>query len=204
MPLGTLTHDVTVNQYAFDPALANNSARDVTTVEASADVTVTATPLNFGQELGWFVQVNNIGPTPAADTVVTLTLPIGTALAASAESIPAGRCQSAGRIVTCSFGTLATSDTVSVVADIVALSAGTYTLLADAESSSPDPNLANNHAQSTVTATSASKPPSSDPVASAAGCGCALGPSGVGTGPLFGLVALALAALRVRRRVAGS
>jgi uncharacterized repeat protein (TIGR01451 family) len=198
VPLGTVTHDATVTQYAFDPALANNSARDVTMIEASADVTVTATPLNFGQELGWFVNVDDVGPTPATDTVVTLTLPAGTALATSAESIPAGHCQSAGQIVTCSFGTLAASDTVSVVADIVAESAGTYTLLADAESSSPDPNLANNHAQSTVTATSASKLPSSDPVASAAGCGCAVGPSGAGAGPLFVLGVLALTALKGR------
>jgi uncharacterized repeat protein (TIGR01451 family) len=168
-------------------------------VQEAADVSVTATPLNYGQELGWLLTIHNAGPTSASDTVVTLTLPAGTAFAGDVQPVQSGHCEISGRIATCALGTLKASATITIGANIVAESAGTYTLQADAQSPSPDPNLANNHAESTVTAKSASQLPPSQPGPTGTGCACTIGRSGRAIGLPLVLTVLALAALTRRR-----
>jgi endoglucanase len=153
-----------------DPHPANDQATAVVTVAepppppppASADVRIAAfgvdTPApEVGSAFGVDFVVENLGGDTAATVALRLPLPAGVEwVSGASECAP-----SAGEVV-CSFGDLAAwaSRTRSVYLRPTA--AGSLTLGASAESSTADPDSANNAAAVTVEVGDAPPPPSGD------------------------------------------
>ena len=104
----TLTNSVTIASDNCLPDQGTTSTTTNTTVESSADLSITKTgdpdPVIAGSTLIYTLNVNNAGPSDASDVIVTDTLdPLVSFV--SATVTPAGpTCAEAGGIVTCTMG----------------------------------------------------------------------------------------------------
>jgi large repetitive protein len=112
---------------------------------------VSPNPAAAGGQLHYTLDVTNHGPSSAAGTVLTDTLPAGVTFV---SATPSGACTAAGQTVTCRLGTLAdgAKTTVDMTAAVAtSVPAGPLTNIATVTSSTPDPDLANNTTGTTGT-----------------------------------------------------
>ena len=77
--VGTITNTVTVSSTTPDPNPDNNQDTEITPINTSADLSIAKTgspiPATPGQYLFYTIRVENNGPNPAVNTVVTDTVP---------------------------------------------------------------------------------------------------------------------------------
>ena len=117
---GVITNNVSVSAMETDPVAGNDSASEMTTVTAVADLVVTKTdsvdPVIAGNDLTYTVTVTNNGPSDAQDVVVTDTLPAGVTLVSTS-----GCAEDPSGVATCTLGTIAASSsdqyTITVTVD---------------------------------------------------------------------------------------
>jgi uncharacterized repeat protein (TIGR01451 family) len=166
-PAGPLSNTATVTS-ANDTNAGNNSSTASTAVAAAvADLSITKTPAagpyGTGSSLTYTILVTNGGPNVANNVVVTDVLPAGTTYQ---SSTPAGAC-SGTTTITCNAGTLANGASASFTMTIaLPTTAGpiTNTATVSAAASSPDTNLGNNTATSTITVIPAANIPMVSPL----------------------------------------
>jgi large repetitive protein len=120
-------------------ALAGSTAR-------AADLSVVITPTSFaGGRLDYLIALDNDGPGPARNAVVSARLPAGRLFGVQAVEVEVpGECRRSGRAVTCVLGTLPAHDYQEVVISMRAPARGTYVLSARISSPTPDPEPGNN------------------------------------------------------------
>jgi uncharacterized repeat protein (TIGR01451 family) len=142
---GTITNTVSVSSDTSDPNPGNNTASEDTVAEA-ADLSVSKVdnvdPVRAGENVTYTITVNNAGPSPAQNVVVTDTLPAGVSLVATS-----GCAEDPSAVPTCSLGTIAVNGsaqyTVTVAVD-AALPAGTIHNAVSVTADTFDPNTGNN------------------------------------------------------------
>ena len=153
----TLTNTATISSAAADVVPGNNSATAATTVNRSADLSITKTdtpdPVVAGTAVTYSLNVANAGPSDAAAVTVTDPLPAGTAFLSGTAG-----CTTAGNTVTCTIGALAagaTTPVTLVVSVLPSVAVGTtLTNTATVGSSTTDPTPGNNSATATTAVTS--------------------------------------------------
>jgi uncharacterized repeat protein (TIGR01451 family) len=149
---GTLSSTVGNGSVLTNTASLSNGETSSATITANnvADVVVLkelTTPAEAGVPLGYQVTVINAGPSAAVNTVITDTLPAGTAI----QNLPSG-CTNSGQTLTCSLGTLATASVTTLVYQVsIPESGGTFTNLAVATSYTPFLDAITPEASVTVT-----------------------------------------------------
>jgi uncharacterized repeat protein (TIGR01451 family) len=124
----------------------------------SADLAITktdnrTTAAPTGRNLTYTVTVTNNGPDPAADVVVTDTLPPNVTFvdAIIGDPLPEGYCDPpSGGIVTCYLGTIASGNSRPVIIRVKPTQVGEITNTASVTSATTDPNLNNNTASETT------------------------------------------------------
>ncbi|MFN0182137.1 MAG: hypothetical protein ACKVZ0_25310 [Gemmatimonadales bacterium] len=149
---GTYTNIAAGGSTTPDPTPGNNNgslpaARVTTVVAASADVFTTksgpATGL-AGQDLTYAVSVTNAGPSPAADVVVTDTIPAGMTFVSAS-----GGGTASGAVVTWpSIASLANGASTSYTVTLRPTAAGSFLNLVASTATTPDPNAGNNNGSS--------------------------------------------------------
>ncbi len=149
----TVENTATVVSDVADPDASNNTASAEVQVIQQADLSVTKTPASDGVLLGgtiaYTLVVTNAGPSDAAGTVLTESIPAGTAV----QTLPDG-CTGTGP-VTCALGDLAAGSTTSleiVLAVPETAAVGPLTNTASVSSATDDPDEQNNEAAATVEA----------------------------------------------------
>ena len=106
---GNVTNIATVSGTTVDPNNTNDSASATTNVGAQADLSVTKSGpanANTGQTISYTVVVFNAGPSPAVNTIVSDTTPVGVAFISNS-----GACTNP---YPCNLGTLASGQTASI------------------------------------------------------------------------------------------
>ncbi|MDW8328439.1 MAG: right-handed parallel beta-helix repeat-containing protein [Candidatus Bipolaricaulota bacterium] len=166
----SITNTVSVSGNEFDPNAANNSANQSTTVNPTADLSVTkggsSSSIQYGQNVTYTITVTNNGPNNATGVTMTDTLPSGLVLVSATPS--QGSCTGTTTI-TCNLGAINNGNnaTVTIVAkaqttgidlvvdDDTAACAytGTVNNPASATANEHDPNTANNSASASTTIT---------------------------------------------------
>ena len=145
-----------------DPNPGNNSATVSLNTTALADVALTMTgpgSVVAGTPIAWTLSAHNGGPSDAANTTITDTVPAGVTI--TSVSMPGATCVTgvAGdptQPAVCSLGTLAsgsTSSTMTVSATVNPRTTGTLQNNARVASATFDGNLANNLATASTTVT---------------------------------------------------
>ena len=162
--VGTVTNTATVASDTADDVGTNDTAAAATQVTTSADVSLTkavsTTPIAGGQVTYTLVATNN-GPSNAAAVVVNDPIPAGQSVVSATSTtgtctLPAGTPPTG--TVSCAVGTLGPTGqaTITVVVRIGAnIPAGAVTNTATVSTATPDPNPANNSAQTPVAITTA-------------------------------------------------
>ncbi|MDO5700445.1 MAG: hypothetical protein Q4P36_03120 [Bowdeniella nasicola] len=149
--IGELSNTASVSSETNDPNPGNDTATATDTVATSADLKIekTSSPAVAGDTFTYTLKTTNLGTSDARDVVITDTLPAEVDYI-SAE--PASGCSASSDTVTCQMGTVAASDSASVVitvrlhADVADDTSVTNT--ASVDSSTPDPDPGNNSATS--------------------------------------------------------
>jgi uncharacterized repeat protein (TIGR01451 family) len=168
-PIGPSSNTATVTSTS-DPNSGNDSSTAVTQIAAAlADLSITkapttAPPYGTGMPVTYTIVVTNSGPNPATSVTVTDVLPAGTTFQ---SSTPPGAC-SGTTTITCNAGTLANGATATFTITItLPPTAGPVVNTATVSASplTPDPNLGNNTATSTITVIPASNIPAVSPLA---------------------------------------
>jgi uncharacterized repeat protein (TIGR01451 family) len=160
LPAGTITNTAAVASNTIDPAPANNSDTETTTVGTVADLSVTKTdspdPVNAGSNITYTITVGNAGPSDAQAVTLTDVIPVGTTFVSI--SVGSGcMTPAAGSTgtVTCTRPTIPDNSgfTFTLVVNVnAALPAGTViTNTATVTSTTTDPNAADNSATETTT-----------------------------------------------------
>jgi uncharacterized repeat protein (TIGR01451 family) len=101
-----------------------------------------ADSVSRGSTLTYTLLVTNHGPASAAGVQLVDRLPDSVRFVSASST--AGSCSTAGALVTCSLGTLASGDSATVTIQVTARRTGTAANTADVSSLSPDPNPTNN------------------------------------------------------------
>lgn len=145
---GTLANSASVTSSAADPSDANNSAAASTTVSAAADLSLTATDpesVVAGEEATWTLDIRNDGPSSSADTVLTYTLPDGVTFVTSSQP----GCTVSGQTVTCQLGQMTPGGMahVEITGLVAPATTGTVKTSASVASTTPDPVMGNNAAE---------------------------------------------------------
>jgi uncharacterized repeat protein (TIGR01451 family) len=148
----TLTDTATVSSSTSDPNAINNTATFNTTVSSSADLAITKTGGASGTQGGtvtYTLSVTNHGPNAAQNVSVTDMLPSGETFVSASVGSGSGTSYAAN------LGTVAASGSVTIIL-VARISASvpngsTLTDTATVSSSTSDPNLANNTAQTSTT-----------------------------------------------------
>jgi uncharacterized repeat protein (TIGR01451 family) len=149
---------------------ANVAALIIDVEAVTADLSATKTdapdPVLAGQELTYTITVSNAGPQAATGTVLTDTLPAGSAFVSATTS--QGTC-SGTSTVSCNLGTINSGSNATVTLKTKPMTAGTITNTASATANEADPDTANNTASATTTVNPAAdlsitKTDSPDPV----------------------------------------
>ena len=154
----TITNTATVSSENLDSNAANNTASVTTTVVFVADLAITKTespsPAPAGTNITYTIGVSNAGPSDAANTVVTETLPAGVNFVSASPSVCTGT-----TVLTCNLGTVVDggSATLAITVFIPANFLSSMNVLttnitntATVASSATDPNLTNNTASVTT------------------------------------------------------
>ena len=154
---GTFPNTATVHGDVEETTLTNNQSTAVITVstlppppgtpQVDLAITKTADPsaVNVNDPLLYTLRATNNGPDTATNVIVTDTLPDG--LIVDGISSDKGSCTQAGKVITCSLGTMAKGDAVTIrVSTTAPGTAGTITNRAHVTGSEPDVNLSNNDA----------------------------------------------------------
>ncbi|HET7844277.1 MAG TPA: Calx-beta domain-containing protein, partial [Xanthomonadales bacterium] len=161
-----LSNTATISSATSDGTPGNNSATATTTVNASADVSVTLTdapdPVAPGGSLTYTITVANAGPSNAATVALADTLPANTTFTSLAS--PAGwSCTTpavgAAGTVNCTNPSLAAGNSVFTLVVAVGAATPAGTVISDTAtvtSASPDGNTANNTATTTTNVASPS------------------------------------------------
>jgi large repetitive protein len=157
VPNGTvLSNTATSSTSSVDPSSNNNSSTVMTTVSASADVSIVksgpATAVN-GTDVTYTVTVANAGPSTAANVTMIEGNPQNTTFVSETQnSGPTFTCSTVNGNTTCTIASLASGAT-AVFTIVIHLPSGAGTTsmgnTAGVSSTTPDPNSTNN--QSTVT-----------------------------------------------------
>ncbi len=155
-----LTVAGTVTSATTDPAASNNSGEATTTVNASADLTITLTdtpdPVIAGTNLTYVATLTNGGTSDAQDATIALPLPAGTTFVSATPSagtvctVPAG---GANGTVSCTWAGAtipAGTRSVTVVALVAPAQLANLSATATASSSTTDPTPGNNTATATT------------------------------------------------------
>ncbi|MBK9609476.1 MAG: DUF11 domain-containing protein [Betaproteobacteria bacterium] len=155
-----LSNTATVTSTTPDPNQGNESGTASTTVAAAANLTVakvdTPDPVTAGATLTYTITLNNAGPSNAASTAMSDTLPAGTtfvSLAAPGGWSCATPPVSAGGTVSCSIASLAPGNavfTLTVAVDALYPAGTQLSNTATASSSTPDPGPGNESATATT------------------------------------------------------
>lgn len=144
---GLITNTVTARAVEFDPNTANNTRSATTTVIPAADVSVVKTAnANFvlvGDVVTYTIGVTNLGPSNAANVLLTDTLPLSVTFGSVTSS--RGTC-SGTSLITCSLGAFNAGASATITVVVTTTAIDTIVNTAVATSSVADPNLANNAA----------------------------------------------------------
>ncbi|MDP6716326.1 MAG: hypothetical protein QF368_17130, partial [SAR202 cluster bacterium] len=150
---GEFTNTATVDGDQSDPVSSNDSATEVTTVTALADLNVSkvenSDPVTPGSNLSYTITVQNGGPSTSTNVMLTDSLPAGVSYIVTSNG-----CVETNGVVSCALGDLAASETATRVVQVTVLSASSGTVLtntASATSTTPDGNASNNTATITTT-----------------------------------------------------
>ena len=145
---GTIANSASASHSGSDAAAGNNSGASpaLPVVATDADLSITKTTgtssVASGGSLSYTITVTNNGPAAATNVVVTDTLPAGTAFVSATPS--QGSC-SGTTTVTCTLGTPNASAIATITLNVtVTASSGTIVNTATVNSSTNDPNGANN------------------------------------------------------------
>ena len=169
--LGTITNQANVTSLTGDSNGINNGASQQTTVNASADLSLTKTdapdPVLVGQLLTYSLTVSNAGPSAATSVTITDTLPSGVTFDSAIAS--QGTCTESSGTVTCQLGTINSGLNATASIKVRPQSQGSITNQASVSSAAIDTNLANNSASASTTVNpvadlSVTKTDSPDPV----------------------------------------
>ncbi len=162
---GNLTNTVSVSSATPDPNPANNSATDNAAVNGvSADLRITAShspdpiTLGTGQFEQFFLAVNNNGPSPASNVMLTDMLPASATFAGISLSPPTqGNCSqdTTTNTVTCNLNTLSRFAGANVTVFVMPTTAGNVTHTPNVTATETDPNPANNSVTDGVTVNAA-------------------------------------------------
>ena len=144
-----LTNTATVWPAETDPSPANNTASAVITVTrpvTGLEISQSGAPepVFAGNALTNTIVVTNVGPATALAVVLTDPLPAGTTLGSATTTV--GTCSSAGGVVTCSFGNLASNTSATVTLVLTNSLVGFMTNTASVTTGSQNTNSANNTA----------------------------------------------------------
>ena len=141
---GSFTNVVSVGSSTHDQAPGNNSDSETTTVQPSADLSVTQVddpdPVRASHPLTYTITVHNNGPSSSANVTLTDTLPVNVVFV-SAE--PDLNCNGTGPVV-CTWSSLPASSNTQVKVVVTTLLDGSITNRVMVASTTPDQNLANN------------------------------------------------------------
>ena len=120
---------------------------------ADLSVTMTAIPITtpVGGPLSYALSVSNAGPSPASNTVVSLTLPSSIVYQGAVSS--QGTISQLGSLITFSLGTVPIQSNATITVTAVPTVPGLFTATAVVGSPEPDPNPANNNASASVLVT---------------------------------------------------
>ena len=150
-----MVNTASVTAATTDDVPTNNTATASTVLTRAADLRLTKTgtaSVAAGNQVTYTLTALNAGPSSAASTSITDTLPLGTTLVSTDPS--QGSCSATGQTVVCAVGTLApsASATVTVRATVAASFTGTSVdNTASVTSATADPTPANNSATATTT-----------------------------------------------------
>jgi uncharacterized repeat protein (TIGR01451 family) len=146
---GTITNSASVASNEDDPNEANNADSETTTVNAAADLSVTKSdapdPAQVGQNLVYTIVVTNNGPQPATGVTAIDQLPKNAGFGSASSSKGTCTLKPQKRQVTCSIGSMASGEIVTITIVVKPTQKGTITNTVSVSSTSPaDPNTANN------------------------------------------------------------
>jgi uncharacterized repeat protein (TIGR01451 family) len=163
---GTITDTASVSSQEADPDPSDEEVTLTTNVELAADVSIAMTaspePVLEGGDLTYTMTVDDSGPAPASDVIVTLPVAVGASYVSA--SSPVGTIGYANGEVTASLGNLALNSPVTLTVVLQAETAGMLSETATVSSDDIDPNSGDNQ----VTVTSQVNPASDLAVALAA------------------------------------
>ena len=132
--------------------LVNNSATVLTTVNPSADLSITKAdspdPAKTGGNLTYTITVKNAGPTAATGVTVTDSLPAGVNLV---SAVPAQGSCSGTTTITCNLGTILSGAGTKITIVVVPTQAGSLSNTATVIANEPDPDTSNNTATQNTT-----------------------------------------------------
>ncbi len=142
-----LANSVTVDSDAIDLNLSNNTASAATTVNPTANLSISKTdapdPVLIGAPLTYTVSVANSGPNATTSVVVTDTLPGNVTFVG--VTAPGWSCGQSSGVVTCSLAALAEGAAPDIVININAPDTpGVFANTASVSSALPDLTPANN------------------------------------------------------------
>src|SRR5262249_29834858 len=149
---GTITNTANGAGQQGDPRVGNKPASAATTVNGSADLSITKTApatVGAGQQFTYTLSVHNGGPSDATGVSVTDPLPTGVTFVSASTG-----CTNASGTVTCTVGALANGANATATIVVTAPNNATpLTNTATVAGSPTDPNTANNTASATTTVT---------------------------------------------------
>jgi uncharacterized repeat protein (TIGR01451 family) len=151
---GGISNTASVAANELDPNLNDNSATQVTTVNAvpSADLSVTKSdspdPVTVGNNLTYTITVTNKGPSTA--TGVTLTDPLPGTVTFVSATPNQGNCTGSAT-VTCNLGSLSNGGSATVTIVVTPTQAGGISNTATVGANEADPDTSNNSATQPTT-----------------------------------------------------
>ena len=148
----TITNTANVTSSTGDPNSANNAASTQTTVDPSADLSLTKSdapdPVLVGQPLTYTLTAQNAGPSSATSVQLSDTLPAGVTFNSATPS--QGTCSQSAGVVTCPLGTIASGANATVSIVVTPQAQGSITNQASVTSAIGDVVPANNAASATT------------------------------------------------------